>query len=133
MDVLLDTHAWVWSLSDDARLSGPARRAIAKADAVRVSPISFFEIGQKVRVGKWPEMDPHVAQLPDLLAQQGGLTADLTGRAALMAAGFDWDHRDPFDRIIAATAVTCGCLLLSADRMFDTLEDPELRRLWLSF
>jgi len=57
---------------DDARLSGPARKAIANADAVRVSPISFFETGQKIRVGKWPEMGPHFDVLVEMLAEQGG-------------------------------------------------------------
>ena len=48
--VLLDTHAWVWSFADDSLLSPAARQAITAADAVHVSPISFFEIGQKVRL-----------------------------------------------------------------------------------
>ena len=44
--VLLDTHAWVWSFADDDLLSEVAREAIGQAQAVYVSPISFFEIGQ---------------------------------------------------------------------------------------
>ncbi len=47
--VLLDTHAWAWSLA---------------ADTVMVSPISFFEIAQKVRLGQWPQMAPFVDELP---------------------------------------------------------------------
>lgn len=130
MDVLLDTHAWVWTLMDDARLSGIARDMIAKADVVRVSPISFFEIGQKVRVGKWPQMEPYLDGLADRLNEQGGFTAPLTNEAALLAAQMDWPHRDPFDRIIGATAILSEAVLISADTMFDTLSDPRLRRLW---
>ncbi len=130
MDVLLDTHAWVWSLVDDPRLSETARAAIGDSEAVRVSPISFFEIGQKVRIGKWPEMEQYMSGLPDMLEEQGGLTAALTSKSALMAAMFPWTHRDPFDRIIAATAISLGSVLVSADAMFDTLQDPKLRRLW---
>ncbi len=130
MDILLDTHAWVWTLTDDTRLSHSARTAIAGANAVRVSPISFFEIGQKVRSGKWPEMVPHLCSLPDRLAEQGGLTAPLSNEAALLAAGMEWRHGDPFDRSIAATAMLTGATLISADTMFDTLPDPRLRRLW---
>lgn len=63
--VLLDTHAWVWSLDADDRLSAPARTAIAAADSVFVSPITFFEIAQKVRIGKWPEMERFVADCPN--------------------------------------------------------------------
>ena len=102
MDVLLDTHAWVWSFLDETRLSQPAKDAILQAQAVRVSPISIFEIGQKVRIGKWPEMAPHLDQLPELLTEQGGLSAPLGLEIALMAATLEWPHRDPFDRFIAA-------------------------------
>jgi hypothetical protein len=45
------------------------------ADSVLVSPITFFEIAQKVRLGKWPEMEPFVSQLPALLDRQGGSVA----------------------------------------------------------
>ncbi len=130
MDLLLDTHAWVWTLMDDGRLSGPAREAIKTATTVRVSPISFFEIGQKVRAGKWPDMKPHLNGLAERLIEQGGLTAPLTNEAALLASQFDWPHRDPFDRIIAATTIMSGSILISVDTMFDTLSDPRLRRLW---
>lgn len=58
--VLLDTHAWVWSLSGDDNLTPRARALITGATSVHVSPITFFEIGQKVRLGKWPEMERHI-------------------------------------------------------------------------
>ena len=72
MQVLLDTHAWAWTLVDDPMLSPGARQAVADADAVFVSPISLFEISQKVRIGKWPEMVDRLDGLPDTLAEQGG-------------------------------------------------------------
>jgi PIN domain nuclease of toxin-antitoxin system len=65
--VLPDTHAWTWSLSSDGRLSPAALAEIAGAELVLVSPISFFEISQKVRLGKWPEMVPFVRRLGALL------------------------------------------------------------------
>ena len=61
--VLLDTHTWAWSLAGDDRLSKPALAAIEAVDTVLVSPITFFEIAQKVRLGKWPEMEPFVGRL----------------------------------------------------------------------
>jgi PIN domain nuclease of toxin-antitoxin system len=126
--VLLDTHAWVWTLIDDPALSPPARRAIEAAEAVRVSPISFFEIGQKVRVGKWPEMASHATTLPARLSEQGGLVAPFTPEICLEASLLDWEHRDPFDRLIAATARLTGDVLISADGVFDGLGG--LRRVW---
>lgn len=119
--LLLDTHAWVWSLRASRRLSPTALQALARAEAVYVSPVSFFEIGQKVRVGKWPEMESIVRELPELLAAQGGFVAELGGPICLEAGLMDWDHRDPFDRLLAATALATGLPLLSADIVFDQL------------
>lgn len=130
MDVLLDTHAWVWSMLDEGRLSSRAASAINSASAVRVSPISIFEITQKVRVGKWPEMKPHASTLADQVAAQGAISAPFTNEVAYFSAALDWDHRDPFDRILAATAILSGTPLISADSMFDTLHDRRLQRIW---
>lgn len=126
--ILLDTHAWVWSFADPGRLSARAARAMLDAASVQVSPISFFEIGQKVRVGKWPDMAPHLPDLPDLLARQGGVTAPFTPAIALDAATLDWDHRDPFDRLIAATARALDIAVVTCDPAFANA--PGTRPLW---
>lgn len=130
--VLLDTHAWAWPLTGDPRLSAKATVHVERADVVFVSPISFFEIGQKVRIGKWPEMETFVIRLPALLAEQGGRTASLTPEICLSAAMVAWTHRDPFDRILAATAMHEDLELISADSIFDELpaEAGRLHRLW---
>lgn len=124
--VLLDTHAWAWSLSGDSRLSKPAITAIAAADMVMVSPITFFEIAQKVRFGKWPEMEPFVERLDVLLADQGGQVAGFDPAVCLIAGMMDWSHRDPFDRLLAATAMHYKLPLVSADAVFDGI----VTRLW---
>jgi len=126
--ILLDTHAWAWSLTGDPRLSEGATSAILEAGSVLVSPISFFEIGQKVRLGKWPQMAPHVDDLPALLEEQGGRVATLAPQICLRGAMMLWDHRDPFDRLLAASALHYSVPLVSADEIFDTL--PGLSRLW---
>ncbi len=124
--VLLDTHSWAWSLADDERLSQPARAAIQTADTVLVSPITFFEIAQKVRLGKWPEMEPFVGQLPALLERQGGAIAGLSASICALAGMMTWSHRDPFDRLLAATAMHDNLPFLSADPVFDGI----VTRLW---
>lgn len=126
--ILLDTHAWAWSLIGDERLSERAVATILDADAVFVSPVSFFEIGQKVRLGKWPEMAPYVEELPAFLEEQGGRVATLAPEICLQGAMMAWEHRDPFDRLLAATALHSSIPLVSADEIFDTL--PGLIRLW---
>jgi len=124
--VLLDTHAWAWSLTDDDRLSPRALAAIKDADTVFVSPITFFEIAQKVRIGKWPEMVTFIGQLPSLLQSQGGVIAAFGPLICLEAGMMDWAHRDPFDRLLAATARHGTHLLVSADMVFDGI----VTRVW---
>lgn len=117
--VLLDTHTWAWSLTGNSRLSPNALSAITQASSVCVSPVSFFEIGQKVRLGKWPEMAAHVVNLPELLIQQGGIALPLDPTTALRAGLMEWAHRDPFDRLLAASALHHGLPIISADTVFD--------------
>ncbi|SEP37537.1 PIN domain nuclease, a component of toxin-antitoxin system (PIN domain) [Methylobacterium sp. ap11] len=117
--VLLDTHAWAWSLTGDKRLSMRAVDAITAADRVFISPISIFEIAQKVRLGKWPEMESYLPQLPILLSEQGGVAAGLDPDICIVAGTMAWAHRDPFDRLLAATAQHYHVPLVSADVAFD--------------
>ena len=123
--VLLDTHAWALSLGGDAR-SPHALTAMSQADTVLVSPISFLEIARKVRLGKWPEMVPFVDRLPGLLEDQGGVVASFGSAICLVAGMMDRAHRDPFDRLIAATARQDAVSLVSADVVFDGI----VPRIW---
>ena len=121
-DVLLDTHAWIWSLMDSARLGRRVKEAILDADAVYVSPISVYEVVRKVDLGKWPEIVPN---LDALLAEQQTLSAPLTRAVAARAGALHWTHRDPFDRLIAATAIEMGWELVSKDSEFDALDETD--------
>jgi PIN domain nuclease of toxin-antitoxin system len=117
--VLLDTHIWAWSLTADRQLSVRATEAIEAARSVLVSPISFFEIAQKVRLGKWPQMERFVGGLPVLLTEQGGGIAALAPEICIAAGIMPWAHRDPFDRLLAATALHYNLPIVSADPVFD--------------
>jgi PIN domain nuclease of toxin-antitoxin system len=130
--LLLDTHAWAWLMMRSPRLSRRSIEEVGSAREVFVSPISFFEIGQKVRFGKWPEMAPFASRLSELLLQQGGRIATLTDEICLRAGTLAWVHRDPFDRIIVATAMISNLKRLSADPVFDSLEPHAARpaRVW---
>lgn len=130
--VLLDTHAFVWSLFLSSELSPAARQMIESASVVYVAPISFYEIAQKHRLGKWPELDPVVGKMIPLFREQGTTLAPYTAEISFLAGAMNWDHRDPFDRMIAATAMELGCPLLSKDAAFDDLNGlPEWRgRFW---
>ena len=124
--ILLDTHTWVWSFANDALLSSRTRTAIREADTVYVSPISFFEIGQKVRTGQWPEMQGRVKELSAILKEQGGSIATLTPEICLNASTMNWEHRDPFDRLIVSTALALDVALVSKDSAFEDRDDLNL-------
>lgn len=127
--LLLDTHTWAWSLDRDARLSEAARRAMAPGRGLVLSPVSLYEITQKANLGKWPEMEPHLGRLTDLLGRTRVRVAGLTPEVAIRAGLLDWPHRDPFDRIIAATAQVMGLPLVSKDPAFDSVPGG-LHRVW---
>lgn len=123
---MLDTHVWAWSLTNDRRITDRARGELIKAQRILVSAVSFFEIAQKVRLGKWPEMAPHIDRLSDLLERQGGVATALEAEDSLLAGMMEWPHRDPFDRLLAASAVRRGIAIVSADPVFDAV----VARLW---
>ena len=127
--VLLDTHAWIWSLKALARLGSGAKEAIAGADAVLVSPISVYEVTRKARLGQWPEIVPHNGEL---VAEGQTISALLTRAVAARARVIDWWHRDPFARLIAAAAIEFGYPLVSKDQEFGALVGaPDwVRRIW---
>lgn len=126
--LLLDTHAWAWTAVADELLTRRAVRAISEADEIFISSVSLYEIGQKVRLGKWPEMEPVVDRIWDVLEQQGTIVVPLDAEMAVEAAGDPWPHRDPFDRLIAATARHLGATMVTADRMLASA--PGIRVLW---
>jgi PIN domain nuclease of toxin-antitoxin system len=68
-----------------------------------------------VRTGRWPEMEAHVYRLPEILRNQGGVLAPFSPDICLKASMMDWDHRDPFDRLILVTAEIMQVPLVSKD------------------
>jgi PIN domain nuclease of toxin-antitoxin system len=124
--LLLDTHVWAWSLTNDRRITDRALSELTKAQTILVSAISFFEIAQKVRLGKWSEMAPYVDRLSDLLERQRGIATSLEAADSLMAGTMAWPHRDPFDRLLAASAIRRGIAIVSPDTVFDAV----VARIW---
>jgi PIN domain nuclease of toxin-antitoxin system len=111
------------------RLTARAKNAIEEADdAVWVSAISFFEIAQKARLGKWPEVLAVADSLPKLHETQGGRIAPLDAEICVSAGSLPWPHRDPFDRLIAATRASPGTTQLY-DRTGDEVTLDEVERI----
>ena len=115
-----------WSFYRSSRLSRTGKASIEDADRVLISPISFYEIAQKVRLSKWPEMTPFVEDLLRMSTRQGAGIAGLAPEICLLAGRMEWSHRDPFDRFLAATALHLAVPIVSADPVFDGV----ISRVW---
>lgn len=120
--VLLDTHAYVWALTDPDRLSSRARSAIeAATNVVLVSAATAWEMAIKHRAGKWPEADILLAQHHDLTSRLGAQSLDISAADAIRAGTLDWDHADPFDRVLAAQSLLHQAPLVTRDAAFGHL------------
>lgn len=121
MKLLFDTHAFVWFLIGDSRLPARLRETLTDPETQYVvSAVSIWEIASKVQRGRWPEAERVIANLDDILANTACLPLAITLQHARLAGFFQWAHRDPFDRILAAQSQIEAIPLLSADRVFRT-------------
>jgi PIN domain nuclease of toxin-antitoxin system len=119
MRLLLDTHALLWWWADDPQLSATARAAIAdRANEVWVSAASAWEIAAKQRLGKLPTVLPEGQAFARLLAASGFTALAVTAAHAWRAGSLSAEHRDPFDRMLAAQGELEQLTLVSADGAF---------------
>jgi len=120
LSLLVDTHVFLWFESDSPRLSKRARALIRRTDeAVYLSAASFWEIAIKRRGGR--------------LVYEGSLRAAARGAGfielaidaldAETAGALDWDHRDPFDRMLVAQSLNRSLTLVTADAALRTRGD----------
>jgi len=131
--MVIDTHAMLWWLEGDSRLSATAVQIFEEAEARRerlyFSPVSFWELrvkelrGQvrpRVPITEWPELLSGLAWLR-IVAPDTGIW--------LQSAELNWTHRDPADRLIAATALTHHVAVLTKDQRFHSSDSP-VRSVW---
>jgi PIN domain nuclease of toxin-antitoxin system len=116
MKYLLDTHAVLWIAESSPRLS-PKVRALAAhsdADAFGVAAISLLEIARKAHTGEI-DLQPDAASWLDDLAHRFRILP-LTPAIAWRSVQFDWEHKDPADRLICATALEHKLTLVTHDK-----------------
>jgi len=127
--MVLDTHALIWWVSNPAKLSARARRAIGgalRAGPVIASAISIFEIATALRRGRLVLQGSAEQWLADLRSLPELRIEPLTADIAQMAGSFeDAMSGDPADRMIAATAIAFGQKLVTADKRLHNLARPE--------
>lgn len=119
MNVLLDTHAFLWWLIGSERLPAHTRDLVERAEDVYVSAATAWEIRTKHRLGKLPDAGPFVADLSSYLARDGFLELPVTFEDGGRAGAFAADHKDPFDRMLAAQALNHRLALVSNDTALD--------------
>ena len=113
--VLLDTSALIFWTLDRDRLSNAAAQAIADADRIALSAISIWEVGIKVK--KEQLVIPiSVCEFTERLEQVDRVEVlPVCARTWIGNLELDWDHRDPADRTIVATASLNACPIVTSD------------------
>ncbi len=115
MNLLLDTHVLLWWLDDSPALSEAARSAIADANnLIIVSAVVIWEIRIKQALGK---LDIS-ADFYEVIQNQGFEIIPITPDHAYAVGDLPMHHRDPFDRMLIAQAISEGFAVITHDGAF---------------
>ena len=121
MKLLLDTCTLLWWWSQPESLS-PRSIALIKdpENMIRVSAASAWEIATKYRIGKYPKGGKIIRDWFERLETDRFQELSITSFHALKAGGMSGEHRDPFDRMIAAQSIVDGLSVVSPDTVFSS-------------
>lgn len=122
MRLLLDTHVVLWQFAGTQRLGPQAEHALAAASELRMSVVSFAEIGIKASIGKLAVP----AGLHDHVTSTGLRVLGLSGEHGLRVANLPLHHRDPFDRLLIAQALEDDLVLMTADERVRAYDVPTI-------
>ncbi len=125
--IVLDTHIWFWLMTQELeRFPASWQAEIDRAEVVGVSPISCYEIALANQRGRL-ELPCVVDEWFDSALEPAGIELlPLTAEIAARAVALSPVHRDPFDRMIIATALDCSGRLASVDGVFSQYDDLNL-------
>jgi len=130
--IVLDTHAWVWWVSDPDRVSGPARLAIEQArgvGALLASSISAWEVAMLAARGRLELTIPVEEWIARCEAVPGMRFVPVNNAIALRSVNLPGTlHPDPADRIIVATALEKKARLITKDARLQAY--PHVQTLW---
>ena len=128
MTVLLDTHALLWWLYGDRRVSRRARALLSEpGNTVLVSSASAWEVATKHRLGKLPSVSAFVTDMPHWIREARLTELPISLEHAQRAGSLPGAHRDPFDRMIAAQSLIEQVPVISRD---SSLDDFGVERIW---
>jgi PIN domain nuclease of toxin-antitoxin system len=114
LSALIDTHVFLWFQTRSPKLSARVRALIEDPDqTIFMSAASFWEIAIKRRSGKLALQGP----LRLAAADSGLVELAMDAADGETAGGLDWDHKDPFDRMLVAQCLNRGLTLVTADKI----------------
>ncbi len=124
MKLLIDTHAALWLLDEDAQLSRAAEKALTEpANEVLLSAAVVWEVAIKRSLGKLDAPDGFA----QTLLNGGAAPLAISLEHAQATHSLPWHHRDPFDRMLVAQATLENAAIVSSDERLDAYE---VRVLW---
>lgn len=112
MRLLLDTHIFLWYISDDKYLSSFATSKIKSATRVFISSASIWEIAIKIKRGKFKA---DIEEIVAAIGKSGFLELPVSCSHVIKTCSLNNVHKDPFDRILVAQAIAEPLTLISAD------------------
>jgi len=118
MKALLDTHAFLWAIADEAKLSRRAQQIYTGPNDLWLSVASVWEILIKARAGRLPLPEPAGPYLVRKLAKDGIEVLPITLDHVLKTEILPMHHRDPFDRLLIAQSIEEGWPIITADPWF---------------
>jgi PIN domain nuclease of toxin-antitoxin system len=128
MKLLLDTHVFLWLISDDPRLRPTDRQTISdSSNEVYLSVVSVWEAAVKHAIRRLPLPSPPGVYLPAQRQRHRILNLDLDEQSVAMLDGLPAVHRDPFDRILICQALGRGLTIMTSDRVFESYQVPLLK------
>jgi PIN domain nuclease of toxin-antitoxin system len=128
MRILLDTHAFLWFITADPKLSATAEQAIRDpANTPLLSIASVWEIAIKMHQGRLPIPPPLEQFIPRHLQANRIEVLPIELQHTYEIARLPLHHRDPFDRLLIAQAMAANLTLVSIDSAFDAYP---IVRLW---
>ena len=124
MKLLLDTHIFLWLNADDPKLTKKARKLIDEAQEVFVSSVVFLELAIKISRG---DLTADLEELRTALYSNAFTILPITVEHACTTATLPWHHKDPFDRMQVAQALTEPLRLMTADHQLEPYSDLIIR------
>lgn len=127
MNLLLDTHIFLWYITEDSHLPAQLHSVISDvSNQVYLSPVSIWEVIIKHQQGRLPLPEPPDTFLPAQRELHSIVSLPVTEEAVIRIAQLPELHKDPFDRLLIAQALTHELVLVTVDQHIAAYPVPQL-------